>query len=87
MGLTGAPATYSMLKDLVMGPIPEPFAELDLASAMGADATMDHFIDDNMGGGRTFDLLFTFLHEWYFLKDCLGKINVEPQEERLLYGY
>jgi len=64
-GLTGAPDTYTQLKDLVMGPIPEPLEERPLSRETEDFAFMTYF-DDDMGATTSFDVQLDFLHDHYF---------------------
>ena len=64
-GLTGAPHTYVQLKDLVMGPIPEPLGERPLSGETEDFAFMT-FFDDDMGATTSFDAQLDFLHDQYF---------------------
>ena len=63
-GLTGAPHNYAQLKDVVMGPIPEPLGEQPL-SGETEDFTFMTF-DNNMGAMASFDAQLDFLHDQYF---------------------
>lgn len=48
-GLTVAPSTYSEGKDILMGPIPEPFSESARHETAPGKCVFAHFIDDDMG--------------------------------------
>jgi len=61
-GLTGAPHTYTQLKDLVMGPIPEPLGERPL-SGETEDFVFMTFFDDDMSATTSFDAQLDFLHD------------------------
>ena len=64
-GPTGALDTYVQLKDLVMGPIPEPLGERPLSGESEGFAFMA-FFDDDMGATTSFDAQLDFLHKQYF---------------------
>ena len=66
-GCTGGPATYSRLKDIVTGSIPGPDPEPALSEAMQGNVCFNHFVDNDIGGGDTFENLIEFLHLHYFL--------------------
>ncbi|KAJ5578711.1 uncharacterized protein N7459_007675 [Penicillium hispanicum] len=49
-GLTGAPGTYTRLKDITMGPIPPPHAEPALSEG---SIDYEYFVDDDAGAAET----------------------------------
>lgn len=63
-GLTGAPGTYSKLKDLAMGAIPEPLSEAALISLPGVG--FKYFIDDDTAITENINNIVSFLHQHYF---------------------
>ena len=60
MGLTGSPATYTRIKDLMFGPIPEPNAEPPLVAEflkeleLAPDISFRYFFDDDYRATATF---------------------------------
>jgi hypothetical protein len=75
-GLTGAPMTYSRLKDLMAGPIPEPNAEPPI-SGITPDGTcaFEYFVDDDMAASVSFEAQFRFLHKVYFPRIAWSKLT------------
>jgi len=78
-GLTGGTHTYSRFRDLVFGAIPEGVVEdssgqrVDLIgeeSLIGDDGTVafDGMIDDSYGSSVSFEDMYDFLHEKFFLQ-------------------
>lgn len=63
-GLSGAPQTYTRLKDFFRGPIPSPNPEPSLDAA--TDGAFECFVDDDFGAHDSFRSQFNFLHRWYF---------------------
>ena len=53
-GLSGAPQTYTRLKDILAGPIPEPNAEPALENFTIEDGSFQCFMDDDFGAHRDF---------------------------------
>ena len=49
-GYTCGPVTYSQLKDIITGPIPEPRPEPSLRDAMREHVCFNHFVDDDCRG-------------------------------------
>jgi len=76
-GLTGAPHTYAQLKDLVMGPIPEPMGERPLSGETEDFAFMT-FFDDDMGANTSFETQLGFLHDHYFPRMHWAKMVLNP---------
>ena len=64
-GQTSSPGTYSRLKDIATGPIPEPKGQPELSECMEGVA-FGHFMDNDFGGAPDFERLFRFLHFYYF---------------------
>lgn len=78
-GLTGAPGTYTRLKDLAMGPIPEPRGE----PALGGNednVTFTYFMDDDQGGASTVEDLLAFLHRRYFPRLAWAGLTLNPKK-------
>lgn len=63
-GLIGAPGTYSKLKDLAMGAIPEPSSEAALTSLPGVG--FEYFMDDDAAATENINNMVSFLHQHYF---------------------
>jgi hypothetical protein len=63
-GLTGAPMTYSRLKDLMAGPIPDSNAEPLISSiAPDGNTAFEYSLVDDMEASVSFEAQFGFLHE------------------------
>jgi hypothetical protein len=78
-GLTGAPMTYSRLKDLMAGPIPEPNAEPAISGiTVDGSAAFEYFVDDDMGAAVSFEDQFRFLHDSYFPRIAWSKLTLSP---------
>ena len=80
MGLTGSPATYARLKDLMFGPIPEPDTELLLVAEFLRDTSFRYFFDDDYGATTTFAQMLWFLHEKYFPQVVWAKMTLNPSK-------
>jgi len=76
-GLTGAPHTYTQLKDLVMSPIPKPLGERPLSGETKDFAFMT-FFDDDMGATISFKTQLDFLHDHYFPRMHWAKLVLNP---------
>ena len=80
-GLTGGPATYTRLKDLVTGPIPSLNQEPALSDI--SDETMfGSFMDDDFGGASEEENLFNFLHNHYFPRQAWARLTFSPPKCR-----
>lgn len=79
-GLTGGPSTYSRLKDIVTGPIPQPHTEPALANVDPKRIVSRHFVDDNVGGYTNFDTLYEFLHTHYFPRLAWARLTLNPKK-------
>jgi hypothetical protein len=78
-GLTGAPMTFSRLKDLMAGPIPEPNAEPPISGiAPDGNSAFEYFLDDDMEASVSFEAQFWFLHEIYFPRIAWSKLTLFP---------
>ena len=82
-GLTGGPATYSRLKDIVTGRISSPFPESALANVSN-DTIFGHFMDDDFGGGETSDIVDWYLHHHYFPRLAWSGLTLSPEKVPLL---
>lgn len=80
-GLTGSPGTYTHMKDIATGPIPEPDPEPALPRA-SPGVVFEHFVDDDLGGGKTFQDLFNFMHHHYFPRLAWAKLTLNPKKCR-----
>ena len=78
-GLTGRPATYSRLKDIVTGRIPGPSPEPALTD-VSSDTIFGHFMDDDFGGGKGFDVVERFLHHHYFPRLAWSGLTLTPEK-------
>jgi hypothetical protein len=74
-GLAGASQTYTRLKDIFSGYIPEPNAEkcLDKCSS----GSFECFVDDDFGAFPSFNSQFNFLHEHYFPRLAWAKLTLK----------
>ena len=84
-GLTGAPHTYSRMKDIAMGTIPEPNEEDALHGdhqVEDGDIGFDYFMDDDYGVASSFNALFSFLHERYFPRINWARLTLKPSKTR-----
>ena len=82
MGLTGAPAIYARLKDLVFRPIPAPDPEPAVMSTLSQypSVSFRYFVDDDYGATPTFDSLLNFLHQVYFPRISWAKFTLKPSK-------
>ncbi|KAL3247644.1 hypothetical protein ABHI18_012339, partial [Aspergillus niger] len=78
-GLTGAPATYTRLKDIAMGAIPEPCSELPVSES-DPKVEFDHFMDDDTGGAASVEDLLDFLHSQYFPRLAWARLTLNPKK-------
>ena len=84
-GLTGAPHTYSRMKDIAMGTIPEPNEEDALHGDQQVDdgyVGFEYFMDDDYGVASSFNALFSFLHEKYFPRINWARLTLKPSKTR-----
>lgn len=77
MGLSGAPHTYSRMKDILAGPIPAPRPELGITGSTDRWA-YEHFQDDDYGASRDFETQFEFLHKSYFPRISWAGLMLNP---------
>jgi hypothetical protein len=80
-GLCGAPRTYSLLKMTAMGPIPAPQAEPAL-SEVSPDVGFEAYMDDDLGGATSVDILMDFLFDHYFPRLSWAKLTLNPDKCR-----
>ena len=83
MGLTGAPATYVRLKDIMFGPIPAPSPEPAVISETltpERDLAFKYFVDDDYGASPSFSKLLTFLHMVYFPRIHWARLTLKPSK-------
>lgn len=86
-GLSGAPHTYSRMKDIAMGSIPEPEAEDTMhgETRMGeteGEVAFEYFMDDDFGAATDFRTLYLFLHEKYFPRVDWARLTLKPKKTR-----
>lgn len=79
-GCTGGPATYTKLKDVVTGVIPESSPEPALADTDLGLVCFDHYVDNNAGGANTSDNLIYFIHNHYSPRLMWAKITLNPSK-------
>ena len=79
-GLSGAPQTYTRLKDTLAGPIPEPNKEPALDQFGVRGGSFQYFMDDDFGAHRTYDDQWTFLHQGYFPRLAWGRFTLRPKK-------
>ncbi|KFY93051.1 hypothetical protein V498_04584 [Pseudogymnoascus sp. VKM F-4517 (FW-2822)] len=73
-------STYSKAKDIITGPIPKPFPEPALHENAPDKCVFSHFVDDDMGGARTFEDLFQWLWMHYFPLLVWSKFTLNPRK-------
>ena len=79
-GLSGAPQTYTRLKDVLAGPIPESNKEPALDQFDVAGGTFQYFMDDDFGTHRTYDDQWRLLHSAYFPRLAWGRFTLRPKK-------
>ena len=80
-GLTGAPHTYSRLKDLAMGCIPDPDSEETIqGESTNAEGKVayEYFMDDDYGVATGFAAMLWFLHYKYFPRLSWARLTLKP---------
>ena len=85
MGLTGAPATYARLKDIMFGPIPAPSPEPAVISETltpERDLAFKYFCDDDYGASLSFQRLLDFLHNIYFPRIHWARLTLKPSKSQ-----
>lgn len=82
-GLTGAPHTYSRLKDIAMGYVPAPCEEEPIhGETNGGMVSYEYFLDDDYGAAVDFETLFKFLHEKYFPRISWARLTLKPKKTK-----
>lgn len=86
MGLSGAPHTYAMLKDITFGPIPQPNPEPSVFEVVKSCPSLAfrYFFDDDYGASDDFDSLYEFLQEWYFPRMSWAKLTLKPSKTEFM---
>ena len=79
-GLSGAPQTYTRLKDYLAGPIPKPNAEPALENFAIEDGSFQFFMDDDFGAHRDLFSQWRFLHDGYFPRLAWGRFTLRPKK-------
>lgn len=79
-GLSGAPQTYTRLKDTMAGPIPAPHSEPALETLAGEEGSFQYFMDDDFGAFKTFYDQWRFLHLGYFPRLAWGRFTLRPKK-------
>ena len=86
-GLSGAPHTYSRLKDIAMGIILAPNAEPSIlgegvSPSMGREGHGDvgfaYFMDNDYGAAETVEGMIAFLHHHYFPRLKWARLTLKP---------
>ena len=85
-GLSGAPQTYTRLKDILTGPIPEPNKDPALDQFNVPGGTFQYFMDDDFGAHRTYDDQSQFLHLAYFPRLSWGRFTLRPKKTGFILG-
>ena len=67
-GLIGAPHTYFQFSDMVFGYLPKTDTVPTQLSLVGdhSDWGFSLFMDDHIGAAISFEIMFNFLHKYYF---------------------
>ena len=81
-GLTGALGTFLKLKDIIIGPVPPPFAETMLLE-VELDIVFVYFLADDFRGAANFNNLLYFLHNHYFPRIIQAQLTLNPAKYRL----
>ena len=79
-GLSGAPQTYTRMKDIFGGYIPVPNPEPTLNKS--SSAAFECFVDDDFGAHPDFFSQFEFLHNHYFPRLMLVKLTLKGSKSR-----
>ena len=83
-GLTGAPSTYSRLKDLATGTIPAPNSEPSLSHH--PRVAFEFFLDDDQGAAESIEEMLDFLHNSYFPRLAWAGLTLNPKKTRFMTG-
>ncbi|KJX92402.1 hypothetical protein TI39_contig5856g00005 [Zymoseptoria brevis] len=78
-GTTGGPTTYTWLNVIATGSIPKPDPEPALADCVEG-VWFDCSIDDDLGGGKSFDKVLDFLHNHYFPRVLWARLSLSPKK-------
>ena len=78
-GLAGAPQTYTRLKEVFSGPIPEPNPELALSNT-DIPGEFHYFMDDDFGAHRTYTDQWQFLDQHYLPRMAWGRMTMRPKK-------
>ena len=85
-GLSGAPYTYSRLKDLAMGCVPATKEERSIQGVNdrpeGGSVAYKYFLDDDYGTATDFMSLMWFLHELYFPRLSWPRLTLKPTKTK-----
>ena len=84
-GLSGAPHTYSRLKDIAMGYIPYPDPEATIQGENvdhSGEVVYEYFLDDDYAVSTSFESLFRFLHHRYFPRLSWAWLALKPRKTR-----
>ena len=81
-GLKGAPHTYSQFTDLAFGPIPKTDTVPAFTTLIKdhGEAGFAPFMDDHLGAAKSFDAMYTFLHEKYFPRIAFAPLSLSPSK-------
>ena len=60
--------------------IPSPDAEPALSDTMSGLVAFDYFVDDDIGGEYSFEILVEFLHTHYFPRLAWAKLTLNPSK-------
>ena len=77
-GLAGAQQTYTCLKDIVCGEIPEPHPEPCLSRCTAG--AFEYFVDDDFGAFPDFKSQFDFLHSHDFPRLAWAKLTLQGRK-------
>ena len=75
-GLKGAAYTFSQFIDTVFGPLPKVQDIPRMSTLIGVRQKdlFGMYIDNYIGAAKTFDVMYTFLSDSYFLKVAFGSV-------------
>ena len=79
-GLSGAPQTYTRLKDILAGPIQAPNPEPALENLFAEDGNLQYFMDEDFGAHRDYFSLWRFLHHGNFPRWAWGRFTLPPKK-------
>ena len=86
-GLKGAPHTYSQFTDLTFGPLPKSESCPAFVTLIGdhGDVGFALFIDDHIRAVVSFEAMYTFLHEKYFLRVAFRPLSLVPAKSQFFF--